>query len=439
MNSPPKPPTTINSRGHPTEFEQIIQAKSHNFIGREFVFTAIHEFIHRYRRGYFTITGAPGSGKSAILAKYATDNPHVVYYNVEVEGKNRAEEFIKVVCNELVEWLRSSSTPPQPSPQARREQDLSNLPPFTGGLRGVGDKRSSSTPPQPSPQARREQDLEAQVTSESNLPPFTGGLRGVPDHATEGSWFLSLLLQQISDELAPEQKLIITIDGLDRIDRSNQSPGTNLFYLPRYLPDKVYFLLTRRPFLKEKSGLLIETPFQTLDLAEYPVENQQDIQRYIQQFTLRLRSGLNHEDIQAWLNYQQINEQELCNILATKSANNFMYISQVLTAMAEGFDAESFDLNQLPTGLETYYQQHWQQMKAVNQDEELSQAVLNVLVKQQQPLSVAAIAELINADEFDIEEVLESWFEFLIQEDIAGEEYYSFYHENFREWLANKV
>ncbi|BAY62031.1 hypothetical protein NIES22_20980 [Calothrix brevissima NIES-22] len=390
MNSPPKPPTTINSRGHPTEFEQIIQAKSHNFIGREFVFTAIDEFIHRYRQGYFTITGAPGSGKSAILAKYATDNPHVVYYNVEVEGKNRAEEFIKVICNQLINWLHSLITPPQPSPQARREQDLLDFPPFTGGLRGVGD------------------------------------------NATEGSWFLSLLLQQISDELAPEQKLIITIDGLDRIDRNHQSPGTNLFYLPRYLPDKVYFLLSRRPFLTEKSGLLIETPFQTLNLAEYPAENQQDIQRYIQQY-------LNYEDIKAWLNHQHINEQDLCNILAAKSENNFMYISQFLTGLAEDFDAESFDLNQLPTGLETYYQQHWQQMQAANQDEELSQAVLNVLVKQQQPLSVAAIAQLIDADEFDIEEVLESWFEFLIQEDIAGEEYYSFYHQSFWEWLANKV
>ncbi|OUL20277.1 hypothetical protein BV372_32805 [Nostoc sp. T09] len=49
MNSPPRPPTTINSRGRPKEFQQIIQAKSHNFVGREFVFTAIHEFIHQQK------------------------------------------------------------------------------------------------------------------------------------------------------------------------------------------------------------------------------------------------------------------------------------------------------------------------------------------------------------------------------------------------------
>ncbi|BAY98623.1 hypothetical protein NIES37_25750 [Tolypothrix tenuis PCC 7101] len=362
MNSPTKPPTTINSRGHPTEFEQIIQAKSHNFVGREFVFTAIHEFIHRYRQGYFTITGAPGSGKSAILAKYATDNPHVVYYNVELEGKNRAEEFISNICTQLIE-----------------------------------------------------------IFAIDNLPVETFNITS-----------LHQLIQQISDELKTQQKLIITIDGLDRIDRNSQSPGTNLFYLPRYLPDKVYFLLTRRPFLRNKSGLLIETPSHILNLADYPESTQQDIQTYIQQY-------LTHEDIKTWLNHHQINEQEFCTSLVTKSENNFMYISQILAAISEGFYPESWQYNQIPPGLETYYQQHWQKMKAANQDEEFSQAVLQVLVKQQQPISVEAIAEILNADEFDIEEVLENWFEFLIHQQIAGAEYYSFYHTNFCKWLAKKL
>ncbi|MDZ8262512.1 hypothetical protein [Nostoc sp. ChiQUE01b] len=139
---------TTNPRGHPTEFEQIIQEKSHNFVGREFVFTAINNFLHRHNQGYFTIIGAPGSGKSAILAKYVTNNPQVIYYNAELEGKNRADEFLKVVYTQLIDWLHNLNTPPQPSPQARREQDFSQL-------------------------------------------------GGVPDNATEESWFLSLLLQQI--------------------------------------------------------------------------------------------------------------------------------------------------------------------------------------------------------------------------------------------------
>jgi len=80
----------------------------------------------------------------------------------------------------------------------------------------------------------------------------------LPDNVTEGSWFLSLLLQKISDSLEPNQRLIIAIDALDAIAPNSQAPSSNLFYLPRYLPHQVYFLLTRRPFVRERSRLLIE-------------------------------------------------------------------------------------------------------------------------------------------------------------------------------------
>ncbi|MHC5594921.1 MAG: ATP-binding protein [Nostoc sp.] len=415
MNSPPKPPTAINSRGHPTEFEQIIQEKSQNFVGREFVFTAINNFLHRHRHGYFTIIGAPGSGKSAILAKYVINNPQVIYYNAELEGKNRADEFLKVVCTQLIDWLHNLSTPPQPSPQARREQDFSQL-------------------------------------------------GGVPDNATEGSWFLSLLLQQISDELEPHQKLIIAIDGLNCIDRNSQPPSTNLFYLPRYLPDKVYFLLTRRPFLREKSGLLIETPSQSLDLADYPEENRRDIQAYIQRYLTPLtplpyvraasrREGRGGQDysppligeglgersnLKSWLSNHQINEQEFCDRLTTLSENNFMYVSQIISAIADNFYPEPFDYHQLPPGLEAYYQQHLHKMFPPEEGTEHSRDVLNVLIQQQKAISVDAIANIINRDEYEVEEVLESWLEFLHQEQIDGEIYYSLYHSSFRHWLGTQ-
>ena len=333
-----------------------------------------------------------------------TNNPQVIYYNAELEGKNRADEFLKVVCTQLIDWLHDLRTPPQPSPQARREQDFSQL-------------------------------------------------GGVPDNATEGSWFLSLLLQQISDELEPHQKLIIAIDGLNCIDRNSQPPSTNLFYLPRYLPDKVYFLLTRRPFLREKSGLLIETPSQSLDLADYPEENRRDIQAYIQNYLTPLtplpyeeRGGQDYSpplvgeglgersNLKSWLSNHQINEEEFSDRLTTLSENNFMYLSQVISAIpslrdatrsllplkgtvsvakAENFYPESFQSNQLSPGLEAYYQQHLHKMFPPKQDTEHSTDVLDVLIQQQKAISVdalaqttAAIAQIIDTDEYEVEEVL---------------------------------
>jgi hypothetical protein len=316
----PRSQIAINSACYPTEFQQVILEKSQNFSDREFIFTAINEFLHHHNRGYFTIVGVPGSGKSAILAKYVTENSNVVYYNAQVEGKNRAEEFLKDVCTQLIEWLHSASTPPQPSPQARREEDF---PPFTGGVRGV-----------------------------------------LPDNATEGSWFLSLLLQKISDKLEPPQRLIIAIDALDAIDRNTQPTGTNLFYLPRYLPNGIYFILTRRPFKREKSGLLIEVPSQILDLSEYSEQNWDDVPSFIQ-------------------HWQKMKQEGLSDVA--------LKVLRVLTSASKG------------------------------------------------GMSASAIAQIIDEDEYEVEEVLENWLEFLVQQRIDTKTNYSFYHANFRNWLAARL
>jgi hypothetical protein len=56
----------------------------------------------------------------------------------------------------------------------------------------------------------------------------------LPDKVTSGGWFLTELLQEISDRLEPNQRLIVAIDALDAVDLNNQPSGSNLFYLPRY-------------------------------------------------------------------------------------------------------------------------------------------------------------------------------------------------------------
>jgi hypothetical protein len=413
-----------NSIVNHQEFAAIIDQKSANFIGRDFVFTAIHNFLNRYNRGYFTIIGLPGSGKSAIIAQYikenSSENRQVIYYNAELEGKNQAEEFLKYICFQIIATFDQISLP------------------------------------------------------------------NLPDNATEGSWFLSLLLQQISDHLQsnqPNQKLIIAIDSLNCINSHLQPPGTNIFYLPRYIPQGVYFLLTRRRFLSDNSGLLIEAPVQSLHLEDYPQENKQDIQNYIRRnltpltplpyegrgeqdasnspspiteieeknlsnSPLLVGEGLGERSIKSWLNTQQINEAEFMTNLTNRSENNFMYVSQILAAINNinnninnGFYDQYSQLEtSLPPELETYYQQHLQQMLDLT-DQDFAVAVLKILAQQTQPISVTDIANLLETDEFDVEEILESWFEFLQVETISGTisnvTVYRFYHDHFRQWLIS--
>ncbi|BAZ81518.1 ATP-binding protein [Sphaerospermopsis kisseleviana CS-549] len=336
---------TIDIPRYPPEFQQIITAKNHNFVGREFVFSAINNFLHQYDRGYFTIIGEPGIGKSAIIAHYVNENPGIVYYNVHISGKNRADEFLSNVCTQLIEIAQAK------------------------GIKNIDDNLINST--------------------------------------TENSSFLSLLLQQISDKLHPEQRLIITIDGCDRIDINNQIRGSNLFYLPRYLPEKVYFILARRPFLADKSGLLIETPSQSLDLSNYPEQNRADIQEYIKK-------------------YIKNSSPENINHQLTPDETNFMYVREVLTG------------NNLDN-LIKYYQIHWKQMflKTLSH-ESMALQVLTMLVKEQ-PISLETIAERLDEDEYDIKVILDNWREFLHLENIADEINYSLYHPHFCQWLREKI
>ena len=92
MNSSPLA-TPISTDAYPKEFQQLLREKTANFVGRKFVFSAISDFLNSHSRGYFTIVGTPGWGKSSILAQYVRAHPRSIYYNAGVEGKIELKIF----------------------------------------------------------------------------------------------------------------------------------------------------------------------------------------------------------------------------------------------------------------------------------------------------------------------------------------------------------
>lgn len=349
-------------RSYPPEFDRLLRDQSENFVGRQFVLAALDRFLQTSDRGYFTLVGAPGCGKSAILAHFVYHHPHAFYYSAEVAGKNRAEQFLGTICQQF--WAELNHRRPSEFPE-----------------------------------------------------------HGLPESATEGSGLLSLLLQKLSDLREPEERILIVLDGLDRVD-ANESPlGSNLFYLPRYLPQGVYFCLARRPFVKEKSGLLIETPSQLFDLDSHP-ESEADLREYLQQV---VAEGENFAGVREWVNSQQINWAEFCDRLVNLCQNNYMVLTQLLTAIAEGFYPQAVESDRLPPGLLAYYQQHWQKISGEGLSP-LQFATLRHLAQQPAPQSAEAIATAIDADEYDVEKTLENWREFLQVREIEGELRYDLYH-----------
>jgi serine/threonine-protein kinase len=85
-----------------SQFQSLIQDKTEGFVGREYVFDTIQAFIQENKKGYFTIIGDPGQGKSAILAKYVQDTGCIAHFNIQLQGLNRADQFLENVCKQLV-------------------------------------------------------------------------------------------------------------------------------------------------------------------------------------------------------------------------------------------------------------------------------------------------------------------------------------------------
>jgi hypothetical protein len=343
------------------------------FVGRQFVFDALSDFFRRCDRGYFTLIGSPGSGKTTILAKYLIDHPHTIYYSVQSFDTQHPDHFLQTICTQLLNYLKT---------------------------------------------IRMDDSHEA-----------------LSNNVTQGNGFLCLLLQKISNELPSSQSLVIALDALDRADLSHYPPGSNLFYLPRYLPPRIYFLLSRRPFSPEKSGLFVEAPSQALNLDYYPNQNQVDIQTYIQQ---RLTSTEQGAAICAYITTYSISEAEFCQTLTTTSENNFMYLSKLLPIIAQGTDLHPLDINRLPPELERYYYQHWQLMRSKGLSK-TAHVVLRILVQQNQPMSVEAIAAMIGEEEYEVAKILENWIEFLNPQLVQGVTYYSFYHSSFRNFLSQQL
>jgi hypothetical protein len=88
----------------PYECETIIQDRTQDFTGRQFVFAAIAEFLQNNPKGYFVLEADPGVGKSSIMAKLVLllKRRCVAHFYSQSQGIVRAEQFLENACTQLI-------------------------------------------------------------------------------------------------------------------------------------------------------------------------------------------------------------------------------------------------------------------------------------------------------------------------------------------------
>ena len=75
--------------------EDLILAKTADFVGRTYIFDALDRFLRSHDRGVVVIEGDPGSGKTAILAQYVQLTRCIAHFNLRAQGLNTTRHFVR--------------------------------------------------------------------------------------------------------------------------------------------------------------------------------------------------------------------------------------------------------------------------------------------------------------------------------------------------------
>ena len=177
------PHRPVSSFIRAAQFRSLVDERTRNFVGREFVFDAIQRVLagREHGSGYVLIRGEPGIGKTAIAATLVLRRAYVHHFNIAPENIRSPRQFLENVCAQLI---------------VRYGLDYRMLPPQAGEDAGFLSQLLAEA----AEQARQRGEL-----------PVT-----------------------------------VVVDALDEAEDTGLTPSANRLYLPRALPPGVFFVITTR-------------------------------------------------------------------------------------------------------------------------------------------------------------------------------------------------
>jgi hypothetical protein len=345
---------------YPPEFKSLIESRTKRFVGREFVTQAFDEFQKNKDRGYFTVLGEPGTGKSAIAANYVINNQAICYFHIASQGNNTPEKFLNSIREQLIQHYK-----------------LSNV----------------------------------------------------------NSANLATLVNLVAEKLSSSESLVIVVDALDEVIQEVEVE--NILFLPRNLPQNVYFFLTRRHYRTDGERRLfteVDTPQHELDLRQMKDISQNDIKERIGLF-------LNDDPkLQEWLNRNSYTPDDFIKKVSERVVDNFMYLVCLMDALTRE-QYTNFNLNDLPTTLKDYYDLHWERM-GMNRPENIHKKKILYLLKEARQkkgnIYDEFIVEIFTIDIDILDQVITEWYQYLREEENEDLIYYDFYHQSFFEYLTKR-
>jgi|SRR4028119_1995569 NACHT domain. len=258
---------------------------------------------------------------------------------------------------------------------------------------------------------------------------------------------LPALLSKITNNTEFSGRLVIVVDDLDEVDQGKVG-GRNILYLPKTLPDGVYFFLTRQPSNLKTDYYNLNKDYLNTDLGtpvyQFNLTDRRHIELHYKDMTdylsypnaqqNQLNSKINH-----WMKNHNISRETILERIAKKSENNFRCLNYLIQDILDDFYQEPI-FNKLTPALSRYYQTHWEGMEIQEHEHKLRrQVLLYILVyKNGCQIPIDQLDVIAGEEKCDIEDVLRDWLKYLRQKTKFGKDYYTIYHSNFIEFIQSQ-
>jgi DNA polymerase III delta prime subunit len=93
---------TIRDHIRIADFRKLIEARTRDFVGRNWLFDAMDGFLNTSTHGYFILKGPPGVGKTTFAAEVTKRHGCVHHFNSRFGNVNRTDQFLGSVCGQLI-------------------------------------------------------------------------------------------------------------------------------------------------------------------------------------------------------------------------------------------------------------------------------------------------------------------------------------------------
>jgi hypothetical protein len=254
----------------------------------------------------------------------------------------------------------------------------------------------------------------------------------LPPQAGEGAGFLSQLLVEATERARSRgESVVVVVDALDEAEDTGLASSANRLYLPRSLPEGVFFVVTTR----EEADYRLDVDNESeIWIRDKDPSNQRDVARYVASFLEANPPAMNARVAEWGLSSEAFIEE-----ITALSEGNFMYLVHVLPEIARGQLSQDAvgGIGALPRGLKGYYQRHWRDMKDADPGRfaTFQRPVLCFLAISREPVTLAQLVEWARMEPGDVTGVVNEWREFLDEDAGADPATYRIYHRSFAEFL----